>query len=49
VREVVHQLDESKGGLAVLAGVVAACHLLAGVLAVLMGRSVSATGGGSLA
>jgi hypothetical protein len=48
-REVVHQLDESKGGLAVLAGVVAACHLLAGVLAVLMGRSVSATGGGSLA
>jgi hypothetical protein len=49
VREVVHQIDESKGGLAVLAGVVALCHLAAGGLAVLMRRSVSATGDGSLA
>jgi hypothetical protein len=48
-REVVHQIDESKGGLAVLAGVVAVCHLAAAALAVLMGRSVSATGGGALA
>jgi hypothetical protein len=44
VREVVHQLDESKGGLAVLAGVVAVCQLAAGALAVLMRRSVSALG-----
>jgi hypothetical protein len=49
VREVVHQLDESNGALAVLAGVVAVCHLAAGALAALLGRFVSAAGGGSLA
>jgi hypothetical protein len=49
VREVVHQLDESKGGLAVLAGVVAVCHLAAAAVAALMGRPASAAGGGSLA
>lgn len=33
VREVVHQLDESKGGIALLAGIVAALHLTAAGLA----------------
>jgi hypothetical protein len=49
VREVVHQIDESKGGLAVLAGVVAVCHLAAAALAALTGRSATPAGGGSLA
>jgi hypothetical protein len=48
VRELVHQIDESKGGLAVLAGVVAVCHLAA-ALAGLTGRSATPAGGGSLA
>jgi Flp pilus assembly protein TadB len=38
VREVFHQSDESKTGLAVLAGFVALFHLGAGVVAGLMGR-----------
>jgi hypothetical protein len=49
VREVVHQLDESKGGLALLAGVVAVCHLAAAAVAALMGRSAASAGGSSLA
>jgi uncharacterized membrane protein len=39
VREVVHQLDEDNGGLAMLAGVVAALHLAAALVALSMGRS----------
>ena len=39
LREVVHQLDEDNGGLAVLAGVVAALHLAAAAVALWMGRS----------
>jgi hypothetical protein len=39
VREVVHQVDEHNGGLAVLAGVVAALHLAAAAIALSMGRS----------
>jgi hypothetical protein len=49
VREVVHQLDESKGGLAILAGVVAVGHLAAAIIAALMGRSAASAGGTSLA
>jgi hypothetical protein len=49
VREVVHQLDESKGGLALLAGVVAVGHLAAAALAALMSRSTASAGGSSLA
>jgi hypothetical protein len=37
VREVVHQLDEDNGGLAVLAGVVAVLHLAAAALGASMG------------
>jgi hypothetical protein len=36
VREVIHQLDESKGGLALLAGFVALCHLAAAAVAAFM-------------
>ena len=39
VREVFHQLDEDKGGLAVLAALVAALHLAAAAVALTMGRS----------
>jgi hypothetical protein len=39
VREVVHQVDEHNGGLAALAGVVAALHLAAAAIALSMGRS----------
>jgi hypothetical protein len=49
VREVIHQLDESKGGLALLAGVVAVCHLAAAAVAALMGRSAAPASGSSLA
>lgn len=49
VREVVHQVDESKGGLAVLAVVVAVCHLATAALAALTGRSATPAGGGLLA
>ncbi len=49
VHEVVHQLDESKGGLALLAASVAALHLAAAAVAVLMGRSASRAGGDALA
>jgi hypothetical protein len=40
VREVVHQIDEN-GGWAVLAGVVAAPHVVAAGVALLMGRSAA--------
>lgn len=36
IREVAHQLDVDEGGLAVLAGVIAALHLAAGAVAALM-------------
>lgn len=49
VREVIHQLDESKGALALLAGVVAALHLAAAAVAALMGRSPSPARRDSLA
>jgi hypothetical protein len=39
VREVVHQSDESNGGLAALAGVVATLHLAAAALAFRMARA----------
>jgi hypothetical protein len=39
VREVVHQLDEDNGGLAVLAGLVAALHVAAALVALSIGRS----------
>jgi hypothetical protein len=39
VREIVHQLDESKGGLAVLAAVVAVLHLAAAAVAGVMSRA----------
>ena len=43
VREIFHQSDESRTGLAVLAGVVAALHLGAAVVAGLMGREAGQT------
>jgi hypothetical protein len=49
VHEVVHQLDESKGGLAILAGVVAVCHLAAAAVAARMGRSAGSVGESKLA
>jgi hypothetical protein len=49
VREVVHQVDESKGGLAVLAVVVAVCHLAVAALAALTGRSATPASSGLLA
>lgn len=49
VREVVHQLDESKGGVALLAALVAALHLSAAAVAALMCRSASRAGGDALA
>jgi len=42
VRELVHQLDESRTGLAVLAGVVAALHAAAAGVAVAMRRAAAA-------
>lgn len=44
-REVLHQLDEENTGLAVLAGMVAALHLAAAGVALLMGRPLPAPGG----
>jgi hypothetical protein len=49
VREVVHQLDADRGGLAVLAGFVAVLHLAAAALAPSMGRSSGAAPRGSAA
>jgi hypothetical protein len=40
-REVVHQVDEDNGGLAVLAGVVAVLHLAAAAVAFSIGRSAA--------
>jgi hypothetical protein len=48
VREVVHQVDEDNGGLAVLAGVVAALHLAAAV-ALPLGRAAALAPGEPLA
>ena len=39
VREVIHQLDEDNGGLALLAGVVAGLHLAAAAVALGMWRT----------
>ena len=39
VREVVHQLDEDNGGLALLAGVVAGLHLGVAAMALALGRA----------
>jgi hypothetical protein len=47
VREVFHQADEDDGGLALLAGVVAALHLAAAALALRMRRATSAPAGGA--
>jgi hypothetical protein len=41
VREVVHQIDEDNGGLAVLAAVVAALHFAAAGVALSMGRAAA--------
>jgi len=52
VREVIHQVDESRTGLAVLAGIVAALHAAAGLVAALMirvARHPAAEGPGTLA
>jgi Flp pilus assembly protein TadB len=43
VREVVHQLDEDNGGLALLAGVVAALHLGAAAVALALARGPGAS------
>lgn len=43
VREIFHQSDESRTGLALLAGVVAALHLGAAIVAGLMGREAGRT------
>jgi hypothetical protein len=45
VREVFHQIDEDDAGLALLAGVVAALHLAAAGVALVMRRASSAAGG----
>jgi hypothetical protein len=47
VREVLHQIDEDDGGLALLAGVVAALHLAAVAMALLMRRASPAPAGGA--
>lgn len=39
VREVIHQLDEDNGGLALLAGAVAGLHLAAAAVAMLIRRA----------
>jgi hypothetical protein len=44
VREVIHQLDEDNGGLALLAGVVAALHLGVAALAVVLARPPAESG-----
>jgi hypothetical protein len=49
VREVFHQIDEDDGGLALLAGVVAALHLVAAGVALLMRRLSSSTAGDAAA
>jgi hypothetical protein len=49
VREVMHQLDESNGGLAVLAAAVAGLHLAVATLALTMARAGSSVSGDSLA
>jgi hypothetical protein len=49
VREVVHQLDESRGGLAILAGFVAALHLTAAAVAAVTARSSPAPSRDALA
>ena len=49
VREVFHQLDEDDRGLALLAGVVAALHLAAAGVALLMGRAASSPAGDAVA
>ena len=43
VREVFHQLDEDKDGLALLAALVAALHLAAAAVALWFGRSSPAS------
>ena len=43
VREVVHQLDEDNGGLALLAGVVAAVHLGVAAVALALAREAAAS------
>jgi hypothetical protein len=47
VREVVHQLDESRTGIAVLAAIVAVLHLAAGLLAGAMAMRARQLDGGS--
>jgi hypothetical protein len=49
VREVFHQIDEDDGGLALLAGVVAALHLVAAGVALLMRRLSSSPAGDAAA
>jgi hypothetical protein len=49
VREVFHQIDEDDGGLALLAGVVAALHLAAAAVALLMRRASPLPGRGAAA
>jgi hypothetical protein len=44
VREVVHQLDEDNGGLALLAGVVAALHLGVAAVALALARGAATAG-----
>jgi hypothetical protein len=41
VREVVHQIDESRAGIAVVASAVAALHFVAATVAVLLSRAAS--------
>ena len=43
VREVVHQLDEDNGGLALLAGMVAALHLGVAAVALTLARGAAAS------
>jgi len=47
VAEVAHQLDEDRDGLAVLAGVVAAAHVLVAVMSALILREAPVPVGGS--
>jgi len=49
VREVFHQVDEDDGGLALLAGVVAALHLATAAGALLMRRASLSSAGGAVA
>ena len=43
IQEVVHQSDEARTGLAILAGFVAAVHILAAILAAVMVREARRT------